>query len=296
MEANWSATNHANLMTEVTAEKSKDWQTAYSANKIQLLKQVSQMVDSAFVTVEGDTTMKKVPCFHAGGNTNYVAVTKYLYDLAIAQKKEPSKSIATIFNKIKSPVGMEPDDVALMKKAISIICNKKTYQTAKDTKTVVTVSYSSNQAGKNRALRILGIALHVAGDAYAHKAIVKNSEKIRTKVKNDSLITDKATVLAKIKAETMTTAALAKSCSDVNEGSRNYADKIDFLADRYTVGAKNATEQLLKGYYSKSAFKFKTFYHDDNDIKQYRLRTYVIQTNEGRVPSGVDWASISACD
>ena len=41
----------------------------------------------------------------------------------------------------------------------------------------------TNAAANNRALRVLGMALHVAGDAFSHKSIVPNNDDMKSKLK-----------------------------------------------------------------------------------------------------------------
>ena len=41
----------------------------------------------------------------------------------------------------------------------------------------------TNAAANNRALRVLGMALHVAGDVFSHKSIVSNSDDMKSKLK-----------------------------------------------------------------------------------------------------------------
>lgn len=299
VQANWSATNHGNLVS-IGTSGSAAWQSSYTKNKITLIKQVSRMVDHKGIKLKDGTPLAEIKALHATGKTNYVSVTRYLYEVAQTQKKNPTKSIATVLNEKGKPPYLNEGEFAKIKEGIKIVCKLKEIpktDTTKPAETITEVSYSTNKAGKNRALRVLGMALHVSGDAYAHKAIVPNTKTVRDNIKSNAITAERRNeILTEIKKGTLTTAGLTHRCSDTVKGRQMYEDNIEFLSKRYKVGAQYATNQLLKRYYNNKSFDITIFYPSEYNIKQYKLRTYMTEANGGVTPSGINWSEVTACD
>lgn len=73
-------------------------------------------------------------------------------------------------------------NLSYINKAINIICTKELKKGGK-AYNIPNAYTGTNAAANNRALRVLGMALHVAGDAFSHKSIVPNSDDMKSKLK-----------------------------------------------------------------------------------------------------------------
>ena len=181
--AKWMKKGHNSLIRDAVSDA--NLKSKYTDKKIAVLKAVSLAVDTCSGTSGGTklTLAKDVPNLHAHKFTNYITTVYYLYKIAYLQKKNPSKSITEIMNS-DSAKGAVIDlaNLSYINKAINIICTKQ----IKDSDGIVSIpsAYTgTNAAANNRALRVLGMALHVAGDAFSHKSIVPNSDDMKSKLK-----------------------------------------------------------------------------------------------------------------
>ena len=181
--AKWMEKGHNSLIRDAVSDA--NLKSKYTDKKIAVLKAVSLAVDTCSGTSGGTklTLAKDVPNLHAHGYTNYITTVYYLYKIAYLQKKNPSKSITEIMNS-DSAKGAVIDlaNLSYINKAINIICTKELKKGGK-AYNIPNAYTGTNAAANNRALRVLGMALHVAGDAFSHKSIVPNSDDMKSKLK-----------------------------------------------------------------------------------------------------------------
>lgn len=288
----WNSEGHNKLIT-TSLNGTASWQAAYSSDKISVLKIVSNFADTGG-GASGDTfiVMSEVDSLHARQSTNYIATVCYLYDLAMLQKNNPTKAITTIMEEHKNYHGLtDMTELRRLKKAVNVTCKAS----------MSMANYSGTSAeinGKNRSLRILGLAMHVAGDAYAHKAIVFNNEEVIKKIKSSSHFTGNGNTIEDIiKKSYLTTSRLCSYATNEKDAHKDFADNPGFCPRRYQYGAQNVVLTLLKQFYNKSAsFDIKAFYNygdNKNNISQYRLAAFAAQANGGTAPAGLNWSAYS---
>ena len=263
---------------------------------------------------------KDVPNLHAHKFTNYITTVYYLYKIAYLQKKNPSKSITEIMNS-DSAKGAVIDlaNLSYINKAINIICTKQ----IKDSDGIVSIpsAYTgTNAAANNRALRVLGMALHVAGDAFSHKSIVPNSDDMKSKLKANvigeggkNIFTkdEYKKIIDKLDAYTSTTGMTYSALDDnvaasgrKKKSHENYADNPGSSGRRYTHGAKVVVTGLLKDYYYRhNKFDHNVFNNfgsvsdGKNNICMFRIYTYARKIDTSIVTnSTTTWRLFSRCD
>ena len=180
--AKWMEKGHNSLIRDAVSDA--NLKSKYTDKKIAVLKAVSLAVDTCSRTSGGTklTLAKDVPNLHAHKFTNYITTVYYLYKIAYLQKKNPGKSITEIMNS-DSAKGAVIDlaNLSYINKAINIICTKELKKGGK-AYNIPNAYTGTNAAANNRALRVLGMALHVAGDAFSHKSIVPNSDDMKSKL------------------------------------------------------------------------------------------------------------------
>lgn len=289
----WNSDGHNKLIT-TSLNGTNSWQAAYSSDKVNVLKIVCNFADTGGGTSGGEfVVLSEVDSLHACQSTNYIATVCYLYELAMLQKKSPTKSITTIMEEYKGYHGLDSDMAELrkLKKAVNITCKAS----------MSMANYSGTDAelnGRNRSLRILGLALHVAGDAYSHKAIVYNNAEVINKIKDSKHFTgNENTVVSKITGSYLTMSGLCTYAINEKNAHKDFADNPGFCPRRYQYGAQNVVQTLLKQYYNKSTtFDIKAFHNygtNKNNILQYRLDKFAAQANGGTAPAGLNWSAYS---
>ena len=318
--AKWMEKGHNSLIRDAVSDA--NLKSKYTDKKIAVLKAVSLAVDTCSGTSGGTklTLAKDVPNLHAHKFTNYITTVYYLYKIAYLQKKNPSKSITEIMNS-DSAKGAVIDlaNLSYINKAINIICTKQ----IKDSDGIVSIpsAYTgTNAAANNRALRVLGMALHVAGDAFSHKSIVPNSDDMKSKLKvnvigegGKNIFTkdEYKKIIDKLDAYTSTTgmtySALDDNVADSGrkkKSHQNYADKPGSSGRRYTHGAKVVVTGLLKDYYYRhNKFDHNVFNNfgsvsdGKNNICMFRIYTYARKIDTSIVTnSTTTWRLFSRCD
>ena len=322
--AKWMKKGHNSLIRDAVSDA--NLKSKYTDKKIAVLKAVSLAVDTCSGTSGGTTVnlAKDVPNLHAHKFTNYITTVYYLYKIAYLQKKNPSKSITEIMNS-DSAKGAVIDlaNLSYINKAINIICTKQ----IKDSDGIVSIpsAYTgTNAAANNRALRVLGMALHVAGDAFSHKSIVPNSDDMKSKLKANvigeggkNIFTkdEYKKIIDKLDAYTSTTGMTYSALDDnvaasgrKKKSHENYADNPGSSGRRYTHGAKVVVTGLLKDYYyihnkfDHNVFNnfggtYDTVVPGKNNICMFRIYTYARKIDTSIVTnSTTTWRLFSRCD
>ena len=318
--AKWMEKGHNSLIRDAVSDA--NLKSKYTDKKIAVLKAVSLAVDTCSGTSGGTklTLAKDVPNLHAHGYTNYITTVYYLYKIAYLQKKNPSKSITKIMNS-DSAKGAVIDlaNLSYINKAINIICTKELKKGGK-AYNIPNAYTGTNAAANNRALRVLGMALHVAGDAFSHKSIVPNSDDMKSKLKvnvigegGKNIFTkdEYKQIIKKLDAYTSTTgmtySALDDNVADSGrkkKSHQNYADSPGSSGRRYTHGAKVVVTGLLKDYYYRhNKFDHNVFNNfgsvsdGKNNICMFRIYTYARKIDTSIVTnSTTTWRLFSRCD
>ena len=318
--AKWMEKGHNSLIRDAVSDA--NLKSKYTDKKIAVLKAVSLAVDTCSGTSGGTklTLAKDVPNLHAHKFTNYITTVYYLYKIAYLQKKNPSKSITEIMNS-DSAKGAVIDlaNLSYINKAINIICTKELKKGGK-AYNIPNAYTGTNAAANNRALRVLGMALHVAGDAFSHKSIVPNNDDMKKELKANmigeggkNIFTkdEYKKIIDKLDAYTSTTgmtySALDDNVADSGrkkKSHQNYADKPGSSGRRYTHGAKVVVTGLLKDYYyihnkfDHNVFNnFGSVSDGKNNICMFRIYTYARKIDTSIVMnSTTTWRLFSRCD
>ena len=210
-------------------------------------------------------------------------------------------------------------NLSYINKAINIICTKELKKGGK-AYNIPNAYTGTNAAANNRALRVLGMALHVAGDAFSHKSIVPNSDDMKSKLKvnvigegGKNIFTkdEYKQIIKKLDAYTSTTgmtySALDDNVADSGrkkKSHQNYADSPGSSGRRYTHGAKVVVTGLLKDYYyihnkfDHNVFNnFGSVSDGKNNICMFRIYTYARKIDTSIVTnSTTTWRLFSRCD
>ena len=213
-------------------------------------------------------------------------------------------------------------NLSYINKAINIICTKELKKGGK-AYNIPNAYTGTNAAANNRALRVLGMALHVAGDAFSHKSIVPNDDSMRKQLWKDVIGNGGADlfmtsecdqIIRDMYGSYITYSALdqkitheynGKSVNDRRrESHRHYADYPGSNRNRYQYGAKHAVSGLLQNYYNKhnkfNINAFNNFGANDsknpkNDICLYRVYTYARKLDKS-ISTTSAWKTYSRCD
>ena len=210
-------------------------------------------------------------------------------------------------------------NLSYINKAINIICTKELKKGGK-AYNIPNAYTGTNAAANNRALRVLGMALHVAGDAFSHKSIVPNSDTMKKELManmigegGEDIFTKEEykKIIDKLDAYTSTTgmtySALDDNVADSERKKKsheNYADKPGSSGRRYTHGAKVVVTGLLKDYYYRhNKFDHNVFNNfgsvsdGKNNICMFRIYTYARKIDTSIVmDSTTTWRLFSRCD
>ncbi len=124
VQASWRSDDHSATIVKSSAS------AKYSSSKLSVLKTINKKCDSKEkLGKSGDVSVigSEIEMLHAHKNTNYVAVSKYLYEVALYQKKHLSMAITDVMNKI-SYTGTQRTlsngytDLQMLKKAENVMC------------------------------------------------------------------------------------------------------------------------------------------------------------------------------
>ena len=275
LKASWGYDNHASLVPS-----SVNGLTAHEVN----------VVKSAVKCADNDGELSKYDVLHARDYTNYVSATKCLYEAARKWKGGTDySSLYSIADQYKSA---ESEDTATVKKNLKIAMRYAAHYefVGKEQGKTGKINKSSTVTKTRGRLQLLALAIHVAGDAYAHKTMCEVAETRAVFNKNSAVLKDVLcngvtldTITEAVK-NGLTTAALGKKFfKNTEEGKRKsnqyYADSTSYMGKRYSVATKVATNKLLNYYCNDYEFKLFVFcpyeISQDADFRKnysYRLR------------------------
>lgn len=310
VQANWNAVGHKHLVTAGSEESS------LTSAELKLLKNASIWSDS-YLQKDDFTTnsefkdyLMEYKLFHAAGYKNYVAVTKYLYNVAVRIKNGVSIANACKVTEY-APSNESASEIEKQKTTMTIAIKKICDATVSGQEEV------TNTANRN-GLKVLGIALHVAGDAYAHKSMVAMDAMDAIVAAGSNYFTDAdlSTLENKISKNKLTFAGIV-GIGNLDDGEKKdlhaaTADNTKVSPKRYSRGAKWTVTKLITWYEASNNndrhyFTMEAFYPNMDDknyypYRQYKLVTYTKATYKGKLPTvgnkvtASDWAALSACD
>ncbi len=250
LKASWKHENHAALIPSSVS--------GLTAHEVNVVKQATIYADKSDILQNYDT-------LHARDNTNYVSAAKCMYEAALAWNT--NKNYDDIYAKADSYYSSDESATvratnirelkAAMKEAVN--CN---FQNTAETGSAVT-------ANRGR-LQLLGLAIHIGGDTYAHKSMCDGSQQGKTEILNiykgsdevksatvKGLDTIKDLQTAAASSTGLTTAGMGnpKYFNDLRICNRYYTDSINYMTKRYSVATKVATNKLLNYYSNKTYFR-----------------------------------------
>ena len=183
-EAKWWTEGHTDLVDD-----NKNICKKLSADDIRVIKKSSVIPDllrSYYKNTTDDNARKMIKasgwCFHGKGN--YVAVGKYIYEVAHNLKNNPDMYLSEALSTVKfSPKGdnniYTENKKGKKNKYVDVIdWGIKAAVEYANVKNIITEDKNKNKKGymRQRADVVLGLIIHIAGDAYSHCAKVpKNS-------------------------------------------------------------------------------------------------------------------------
>lgn len=249
LRASWGKKNHSKLIPSSVS--------GLTEHEVKVVKNASEYADTS-------SNLQEYDVLHARGNTNYVSTAKCLYEAALAWKG--GSDYSKIYSKANAYYSSDEDsdtrttNINKLKTAM----RKAVYYNFQDT----SQSGSSVTANRGR-LQLLGLAIHVAGDTYAHKAMCDGSDvgtrqiqeiydndkdgNLKRALKNGQKTIDALKSAAK---KGLTTAAMGNKIYFVKEKTCNtyYTDSVKYMAKRYSVATKVGTNKLLNYYSNGGTF------------------------------------------
>ncbi len=243
LKASWNKPDHASLIPTVSG---------MSTHEINVVKRAVKRADDK-------SSLGKYDILHARGNTNYVSAAKIFYQASKKWNGNQStlNSLAGTYN--------SSDELSTTLKA----------QTSRDLKYVllraatVNLEDTSKKATQNMGrLQLLGMAVHVAGDAYAHKCMCDGSEKGKKEIdaiydkdpRKIQAALIKSNGIDQIKNAAASQGGLTTSrlgtgyFKDTSVSNQFYTDSVNYMKERYSVATKVATNKLLHYYANNSSF------------------------------------------
>ncbi|MCI9123623.1 MAG: S8 family serine peptidase [Eubacterium sp.] len=250
LKASWGYDNHAALIPSSVS--------GLTAHEVNVVKAASRYSDTS-------ETLRYYDALHARDNTNYVSAAKCMYEAALAWNT--NKNYDDIYAKADSYYSSDESATvratnirelkAAMKEAVN--CN---FQNTAETGSAVT-------ANRGR-LQLLGLAIHIGGDTYAHKSMCDGSPSGQDEIQNiynktadvrNATVNGQNTIedlkKAAASATGLTTAGMGNSkyFSNLRICNAYYTDSINYMAKRYSVATKVATNKLLNYYSNKTYFR-----------------------------------------
>ena len=237
--------------------------------------------------------------FH--GNKNYVASIAYLYNVALKIRNGKNVDEA-----IDNTTYRGRWDNSQKKKAEKAIL-KLTVRCALDYSEICYTDVENYNTKRGKAAIILGMALHIAGDVYAHHSRVprrsikegaydlkrKGSEKMApTKLYSEDF-DDWEKVRTKINDKELIMVNLDGKMKDTLKSGETkvalYTDAVSFYGARYEKGAKKAVAYFMENYNSRNSdiLSYKAFCYCSQDECRLRgLRFYAENTYKNEYKSG----------
>lgn len=303
VEGRWGGIVHKS----VCEEWEKENLGSIKLNQIQAMKNYSIAPD-----------LDVMPFEYLHGDGNYVAAIKYLYEVASLISRDSTidtlAKVKTAYNSI-TMVGASDAQVTETKNSIYKVC-----QLSYDELKAEDCGLAKN---KEYAARIMGMAIHVAGDTYAHRALVPTTvvfDETNTDPKNALPKTagryiPKNKIFIKFHFIDSTWSAFIDAVqsqipfssighyvktftdSEGNTYKVNHPDSTVFYPRRYTIGMYDVVTDLLIQYQytpAKTINVSESIWHSTycSELKLYKLKTFLDKTypNKGYGTEYKSWS------
>ncbi len=254
LKASWNSEGHTNLISSLA-------DGLMNTANINAIKAAATYVDTS-------NTLNEYDVLHARKDTNYISAAKRLYHAALDWNG--GSDYGVLYEEAERYTSADESEGLIYKNVqeLKIAMRKAVYYDFRDTsKTGIT-------ANRGR-LQLLGLAIHVAGDAYAHKTMCDSSQEGIDEINNiytainmlsNNIIKESLhsgnmkTIIDAVKSENGLTTSDMGSATYFKQDkdhkwvcNKYYTDSINYMGKRYSVATKVATSYLLK-YYSSGKY------------------------------------------
>lgn len=246
VKASWNTAKHSAIVGKAVNETG-DYPILIPANDLKRIKSASAAPDYSFQVNGEQIDLNNYDKLHARPGTNYVICARQLVRVALGEKQASECSV-------------DVQKACKVARNLSLdIANGKVIGT------------SAQLTDEEKNIQILGMALHVLGDAFAHETVVPiylfdsnlsgYAEEHKTIIKNakndinDLISTNdiKPSIRDAIRYTCIATASIARDYRKNNVVlsfiHANTADKVNFLSERYDTGTFYGVSRLLDIYY-----------------------------------------------
>ncbi len=264
VEASWHGKYHYNQVEDVPEA------TCYEKELVDYIMAGSIAPDRVAGNIDLSVSSyknssKHYDVLHARRNTNYVAATKCLLNAAIIIQDKSLGSLSVRIAKAEAfcrnnyicneeTKTKQNIDIQALIEAIHVACY---YQLHKDV--AKQANYLGEGVGAKRAShQLLGMAIHIATDAYSHRTIIPSKAGENTVVYSyeygsfiyyEKYFTDRMKILEDITKEKITTSGIRSYVKDesgyITYIHQKIADNKEFLHLRYEQGSYFAIRELL---------------------------------------------------
>lgn len=288
LKASWNSEGHTSLISSLASG-------LMNTANINAIKAAATYVDKS-------GTLSNYDILHARKSTNYISAAKRLYEAARIWNGGTNYSAlyneADRYTSADESQSLENANIQELKTAMRKAVN---YDFRDTSKTGITVNRGR--------LQLLGLAIHVAGDAYAHKTMCDSSKEGIDEINNiftsinmlsnnvlyralrskniktitDAVKSEKGLTTADMSSETYFIKTEDKELKNV--GNKYYTDSVNYMVNRYSVATKVATSYLLKDFCNDKYFSPLVFcpyeikagndYRNNYKYKLRHFRTYL---------------------
>ncbi len=255
VKGSWGSANHQNLVSKV-----KDG-TIVEKNKLDYIKAGASAPDFPIGDIDFSLSSYNSPgeyydVLHARRNTNYVGAVKCLlnaaYEIAAkgntATTQEEVKAYCDyIYQDGEESTTEKTMDRKALKKVIKAACF---YRLTLKPKEEVPVKVSGGVTAERASLQLLGIAIHVASDTYAHRTVIPGTEfypgspleLCKGFFPNYEELKDRI-----LSGGVVTTSGLREYTKEdvISAMHKTFADNINYLPKRYDMGSYFAVRELF---------------------------------------------------
>ncbi|ABX44110.1 hypothetical protein [Lachnoclostridium phytofermentans] len=234
----WAGSDHKTSTKSVIA----DWGKGLSSDDRTLLEIASAWSDTAYPA----TSTNNKPLH---GYMNYLAVLEYLYTIAVKVKSTTvENAIANTFFVDKGGV-MTDGQITAIDDAIKAI----------------TKDPINGGKNENKAIKILGLAFHCAGDVYAHRTIVPADAVNTFNLEKTQFVFGSDPKTGWTSYENFTNGVSNGKVefyeiTKYRSGSSNYEDNIDFYSMRFKGATYGTCSFLMDGFMNNSSFSSSWIY------------------------------------
>lgn len=259
----WTSSTHVKQL------ESSGYYAKLTANERKLMAECAKFPDSHFT--QGYNSIGH----QLHGSGNYVLNLRFLYTVAYHFNNGDSNAIVTTKNELSNC------NLAEIEKNMIPAINK-----ILNTDVVKDLAEKSNRM---RAIKTLGLAMHLAGDMYAHYTIIP-ANSINMFDKNTLTYPDKGIHGFNNWNDFKNAVATGTTIFKLIPGG-NYEDNTNFFPSRYNNATKHTTNKLLKNFTENSEWGLTIvlpwlgtgdFKHNGTRMKMNKLQDYIVGAGYGK--------------